>query len=206
MMASLFMDAISWYHKLHMRSQVLSNLHDSHQWTIHTKQHAHLTMYWSGIDNDIENMVLSCKNCQDHVPSNPKHPIVSKCSASHLFYEIVIDFCSYGSQTYLITVDYFTDWPVIIYMGHNTTVSHLIQVLRQSFCHTAIPDVSPRFSLMVRISWEKLYIKAFTCLSGGLVDRPDNLTCEFYWVLHAAKSDPRSTWRSSLGRSRSWKV
>ena len=40
-----------------MRSQVLSNLHKSHQGTVCTKQ---LTVYWPGMDNDIDNMVLSC--------------------------------------------------------------------------------------------------------------------------------------------------
>ena len=124
-----------------MRCRVLSNLHESHQGTVCTKQRARLTVYCPGMDNDIENMVLSCKHCQDNLPSNPKQPMISKSGPSRPFQEIAVDFCSYGGQTYLIIVDCFTDWPDIIFMGHNTTTFHLVQVMRQSFCRTAIPDI-----------------------------------------------------------------
>jgi len=40
-----------------MRKQVLSDLHDLHQGAVRTRQRAHLTVYWPGIDNDIENIV-----------------------------------------------------------------------------------------------------------------------------------------------------
>ena len=36
-----------------MRHQILSQLHESHQGSVRTKQRARLSVYWSGIDNDI---------------------------------------------------------------------------------------------------------------------------------------------------------
>jgi len=27
--------------------------------------------YWPGIDNDIDNVILSCQLCQDHLPLHP---------------------------------------------------------------------------------------------------------------------------------------
>jgi len=98
-------------------------------------------VYWPGIDNDIDNIMLSCKQCQDNFPSNPRELIVSKTRPSHSFQEIAIDFCYYGGQTFLIIVNCFMDWPYIIPMGHGTTASHLIQVMRQAFCCTTIPDI-----------------------------------------------------------------
>ena len=97
--------------------------------------------YWPGIDNDIDNIVLSCKKCQDMLPANTKEPLISKPKPTRPFQEVAADFCCYGGQNYLILVDCFTDWPDIIPMGHNTTTTHLIKALRQSFCRTAIPDV-----------------------------------------------------------------
>jgi len=52
-----------------MHKQVLTELHDSHQGAVHTKQLACLTIYWPSIDNDIENIIISCKQCQDYLPS-----------------------------------------------------------------------------------------------------------------------------------------
>ena len=98
-------------------------------------------MYWPRIDNDIDNVILSCKKCQDLLPANTKEPIISKPKPTRPFQEVSADFCCYGGQNYLILVDCFTDWPEIIPMGHDTTAMHLVKILRQSFCRTAIPDI-----------------------------------------------------------------
>ena len=97
-----------------MRQQVLSDLHESHQGTICTKQRAQLTIYWPGIDNDIDNMILSCQLCQGHLPSNPIEPLIQKLKPLRPFQEIAVDHCTYGRQQFLILVDYCTDWPEII--------------------------------------------------------------------------------------------
>ena len=60
-----------------MRRQVLISLHESHQGSVRTKERARLSIYWPGIDNDIDNVVLSCKMCQDRLPSNNKEYIMS---------------------------------------------------------------------------------------------------------------------------------
>ena len=61
-----------------MQRQVLSQLHESHQGSVRTKQRAHLSVYWPGIDRDIDNVILKCEQCQDHLPSNTKEPIIQK--------------------------------------------------------------------------------------------------------------------------------
>ena len=99
-----------------MRQKVLVNLHKSHQGAVRTKERARLSLYWPGIDNDIDNVVLSCKKCQDRLPSNCKEPILSKPKPSRPFQEIAVDFGSYGGQQFLIMVDCLTDWPDIIPM------------------------------------------------------------------------------------------
>ena len=124
-----------------MRQKVLANLHESHQGAVRTKERARLSLYWPGIDNDIDNVVLSCKKCQDRLPSNCKEPIMSKPKPSRPFQEIAVDFGSYGGQQFLIMVDCLTDWPDIIPMRNNTSTQHLVQSLTQSFCRTAVPDI-----------------------------------------------------------------
>ena len=124
-----------------MRPQVIADLHEAHQGIIRTKQRARLTVYWPGINNDIENVITACQLCQDHLPSNPKEPIVSKPKPLRPFQEVAVDFCTYGGKQFLNIVDCYTDWPDIIPMGTNTTTHHLITALRSIFCRTAIPDI-----------------------------------------------------------------
>ena len=124
-----------------MRRDVLAQLHESHQGSVRTKQRARLAVYWPGIDNDIDNVILTCKMCQDLLPSNVKEPITCKPTPARPFQEVAGDFCSYAGQDYLILVDCYSDWPDIIPMGHNTTTSRVVTVIRQSFCRTGVPDI-----------------------------------------------------------------
>ena len=50
------------------RHEVLSQLHESHQGSVRTKSRARLIVYWHGLDNDLDNIVLSCKHCQERLP------------------------------------------------------------------------------------------------------------------------------------------
>ena len=124
-----------------MHPEVLAQLHESHQGSVRTKQRARLSVYWPGIDNDIDNTILACQQCQDHLPSNPKEPIIQKPTPERPFQEIAVDLCSHAGRTYLIIVDCFTDWPAIISLDRGTNALQVISAIRQSFCRTAIPDV-----------------------------------------------------------------
>ena len=124
-----------------MRRETLMNLHESHQGSVPTKQRARLTMYWPGIDNDIDNVITACRKCQDMLPSNNKEPLIPKPKPERPFQEIAADLCSYAAQDYLILVDCYSDWLDIIPMGHDTTAHHLTKALRQLFCRTGVPDI-----------------------------------------------------------------
>ena len=123
-----------------MRHQILQQLHASHQGMVRTKERARLIMYWPVIDNDIENLILACKQCQDSLPSNPKEPIIHKPKPVRPFQEIAVDLCSHAGQQYLISVDCHTDWPDILPMGNNTSATQLTKALRGCFCRTGVPD------------------------------------------------------------------
>ena len=123
-----------------LRREVLNQLHDSHQGMVRTKERARLCVYWPGIDNDIQNLVLSCKTCQDLLPSNPREPMIAKAPPARPFQEVAGDFCSHAGHQYLILVDCYSDWPEITPMESRTTATQLTSALRASFCRTGVPD------------------------------------------------------------------
>ena len=73
-------------------------LHEAHQGMVQTKQHACLTIYWPGLDNDIDSMVSQCTQCQTHLPSHPKEPLISKPRPAWPFQEIAADFCYHAGR------------------------------------------------------------------------------------------------------------
>ena len=101
-----------------MRRQVLTQLHESHQGSVRTKERARLIVYWPGLDNDIDNVISSCRLCPQHLPSHPPEPLLSKPRPTRPFQEIAVNFCSFAGRNFLITVDCYTDWPDVVYMGY----------------------------------------------------------------------------------------
>ena len=65
-----------------LRATMLSRLHGAHQGVARSQARARLTLYWPGIDKDIEDFVRGCRHCQDHLPSNPKEPYDDKASTT----------------------------------------------------------------------------------------------------------------------------
>jgi len=124
-----------------MRRQMCTDLHMSHQGIVRTKQRARLTLYWPGMDNDIENTVAGCSQCQAHLPSNPKEPLQCKPAPARPFQELAADFCQHAGRNYLIVIDCLTDWPTIVPMGRQISTKHLLTALTELFSRTAIPDV-----------------------------------------------------------------
>ena len=94
-----------------MGRKVLQTLHESHQGNVSTKEQARLVVYWPGIDSDIDNVILTCKRCQDALPSNCREPIIAKPKPEQPFQELAGNFCCYGGRNYLILVDCYSDWP-----------------------------------------------------------------------------------------------
>ena len=123
-----------------LRHSVLVQLHSAHQGSVRTKQRARQIVYWHGIDNDIDNIILQCKQCQETLPSQPREPLITKTRPNRPFQEIAVDFFTYGGQQFLVIIDCYTDWPEIIQMGKNTTTSHLIAALLDNFCHCGVLD------------------------------------------------------------------
>ena len=124
-----------------LRQSALLQLHTAHQGTTRTKLRARQVVYWPGIDNDIDNVTLTCKLCQDSLPSHPPEPMVAKQRPSRSFQEIATDFCSHSGHQFLIVVDCCTDWPEIIYMGKNKTATHLTSILLGVFGRYRVPDI-----------------------------------------------------------------
>ena len=123
------------------RSTVPSLLHEAHQGITRSQDRARLTLYWPGIDADIQQTVEGCKLCQDHLPSHPREPIISKPRPQWPFQEVAMDFAYFAGHNFLITVDCCTDWPEIIQMGKDMTAKKTIEATRNLFCRTAAPDV-----------------------------------------------------------------
>lgn len=90
-------------------------------------------MYWPGIDNDIDNVIFNCKQCQD---GNPPEPIIIKPRPDRPFQEIAADFCFYAAQDFLILVDGKIE----------ATVKSMKKLIQASWAHHCLDEGKPYFN------------------------------------------------------------
>ena len=76
-----------------LRPTILSRLHEAYQGISRSQLRACLTLYWSNIDQDIENFLCGCRHCQDNLTSQLKEPIMPKSVPQRPFQQIAMDFC-----------------------------------------------------------------------------------------------------------------
>ena len=82
--------------------------------------------------------VSQCSQCQTHLPSHPKEPMISKPLLAYPFQEIAADFCYHAGRCYLAFIDCFTDWPTVVHMGKSAIATDLITAGRELFNRTTV--------------------------------------------------------------------
>ena len=97
------------------RPTILEQLHEAHQGIARSKDRARLTVYWPGIDQDIEMYIADCKFCQDSLSSHPREPIITKPRPSRPFQEVAVDFAYYGGNT-------FSWWWIVLPTGPTSSL------------------------------------------------------------------------------------
>ena len=126
-------------------------LHEGHQGIERTKQRARRIVFWPGIDNDIDNTVRSCADCQRELLSLPKEPYIRHASPTRPFQVISADLATHAGQQFLVVVDHLSNWPFVFKLGTTSTARQLIHSFRQVFCFAALPvvlhsDNGPQFN------------------------------------------------------------
>ena len=124
-----------------LRQEVLQQLHSSHQGIERTRRRARQSVYWPGIDNDIKNVVASCRKCQQLLPSQQREPLMTEPEPAYPFQSVSADYFSYAGKQYLIYVDRKSGWPMVKMYNQDATAKKLITTLRKFFSATGVPEL-----------------------------------------------------------------
>ena len=105
-----------------------------HQGTTKLRQRARLTLYWPGMDRDIEIAAQACKSCTELMPSNPPEPLQPHELATLPFEQVHADFATVNGRNFLIVVDQFSGWPhVEPFANKEMTSTQLVNAVRTFF-------------------------------------------------------------------------
>ena len=122
------------------RVPLLQELHGSHPGICHTKSLARMFIWWPGMDQDIEEMVRGCAECQISRPMPPQAPLQPWKWPTRPWARIHLDFAGpFLGQMFLILIDAHSKW---IEVHPMTTITSMatIQKLRVTFAQLGVPE------------------------------------------------------------------
>ena len=121
------------------RASVLNTLHAAHQGPDGMLRRARQSVYWPGLDNDVQRVYSQCKHCTENAPSNTKEELILSPIPEFPFQNTVSDIFSLSGHHYLIYADRLTGWTELFYFNKDPTSSMIIKHLRDVFHRFGVP-------------------------------------------------------------------
>ena len=123
-----------------LQRSFLEKIHIGHQGQERCKSLARKSIFWKGLNSDIENMVRSCEACLLQRPLPPQGKLVSHDIPSRVWEKIGADVFLYQGISYHVVVCYFSKWVEVkrLSFKHPST-NTLIEHFKDLFSVYGIP-------------------------------------------------------------------
>ena len=112
------------------RPVLLRHLHLAHCGIAKTKEQARQLYYWPTMNNDIENMVSSCLQCREHLPSLPRQTVLAYKAPTSPMSHIGADLFHCKGHDFLLLVCRYSGFPVFWQLARTTTAEILMHMER----------------------------------------------------------------------------
>ena len=121
-----------------LQSDILDKLHTGHQGLVKCKERARISVWWPGINNDIECYIKKCKICCQS--QQPKfEPMIASELPSCPWQKVGTDLFMWKQKTYLLVVDYYSRFIEIARLS-SLTSDEVITHLKSIFARHGIPQ------------------------------------------------------------------
>ena len=124
-----------------LRTSYLERIHEAHQGITRCQQRARASVYWPGINRDIENLVTTCFTCQKYQRSQPKEtlmPIIPEVP-NIPWHTLGSDMFHVDGHDYIVIADYYSKFPVVERL-QNLTSRVTADIMRKCFSLMGTPN------------------------------------------------------------------
>ena len=134
-----------------LRKDTLQQLHRSHMGVEATLRRARDTVFWPGINAEIQQLIDNCEACQSFKPAQQRERFQAHERPSLPWAKVATDLFAFEGRNYMVTVDYCTNFWEVDYLGQDTTSRSVINKLRAHFARHGTPqelvtDNGPQFT------------------------------------------------------------
>lgn len=123
-----------------IRRHVTANLHAGHQGLDGMLRRARQSVYWPGMEGDLQRHRDACVTCNAHSPSLAAEPFTFTPTPEYPFQHTVADLCQLDGQVYMAYADRLTGWLELAHFPNGATSGKLSSVFRQYFQRWGAPE------------------------------------------------------------------
>ena len=120
-----------------LQPRVLKLIHTVRQGITKCRLRAWNSVFWLGLNNDINELVRQCATCQQNQKSQPSEPM-THIEAERPWSVVGGDLFHWNNVDYILVVDYFRSFPIICKL-RSTTATSIINSLRSIFTEYGLP-------------------------------------------------------------------
>lgn len=121
-----------------MRQEMLSIVHEGHLGIEKCKMLARQSMYWPGMNRDVENVVAKCAVCNAHRNQQAGEPLLPHAVPQRPWTKLGADIFTFMRKDYLLVVDYYSKY-IEMALLEDKTASCIIVHLKSIFARFGIP-------------------------------------------------------------------
>lgn len=130
-------------------NDVLARLHEGHQGIVKCKARACQSVWWPGLGQQINKMVLKCRTCLQERRSHSE-PLMSSDWPERPWEKLGADLFELEGKTYLLVVDYLSRYVEIALLSHTRSTDVITHIKSMFACHgipmVMMSDNGPQFS------------------------------------------------------------
>ena len=123
-----------------MRSEMKKKLHAGHTGINSCLRRARQYVFWPGMSNEVRQMIETCDTCNAIQPKQAKDTLFLHDVPQRPWEKIGTDLLSYNGKTFLITVDYYSNFFELNEITHESSQA-VVKILKEHFARHGIPDV-----------------------------------------------------------------
>ena len=123
-----------------LRKDIMKQIHQGHLGIENCKQRARCSVFWPGIDNEIEHLVSNCSTCLDHRNRQRRETLIPHEVPSAPWVKVATDLFELNNRHYVIVVDYRSKYFEVSRL-YSTTSQSVIKALKKIFVSHGIPKI-----------------------------------------------------------------
>jgi hypothetical protein len=123
-----------------LRNGILEDLHAGHPGILHALGLVKDTVFWPGINNEVEMVVRGCRSCQEGRPSNSKEPLVHLPIAERPFEHVSADWFDLNGRKYLVISEWYSGMFEVKGPTKQPNAEQLIKYFKEWVKAMAIPE------------------------------------------------------------------